>query len=133
MTDQIRALIEAMADYCEAPDPRRAGADLWDRIDAALGPPDTRQASTATALRALLPTRDPRVDPRPGDVLRWPGGSGPIVSVVRDVGDDVSHTLTGHATTRDASCPREDWPIWDDVGGIDAVQVLYVAPGVDLA
>ena len=132
MNPTIKALIEALAAYCEAPNPRCAGADLWDRIDAALGPRDER-TSTATALRALIPTRDPRVDPREGDVLRYrlaDGGDMPALTeeIIRadETRLQMAPTIGGtYVVSRDLFLR------WDHaVGGIDAVQVLYVAPEV---
>lgn len=135
MTDQIRELIEALADYCEAPNPRRAGADLWDRIDAALGPRDARQASTAAALRALLPTRDPRVDPQAGDLLLADGDHIMVVRVTDGPAPEVWSVCSIQPKSQCAASnvgaeSLASWRDWSPYGGIDAVQVLYVAPDV---
>jgi len=73
--------------------------------------------------------RDPRVDPRAGDVLRWVVDGGVVVGMVQSLIGDVVHV--GHIAEDevwDGGYPMAHWRDWSEVdGGIDGVQVLYRA------
>jgi hypothetical protein len=71
--------------------------------------------------------RDPRIDPKPGDVLRrvMDGSDVVVVCVVHDVVDSDVH---GYLVFSDDS-PTERWSLddWAKWSGVDGVQVLYRA------
>lgn len=125
MTDQIRALIEALALACE--DDRVMTP--WRVLDVALGldPGAATFGDTAAALRGLLPTRDPRIDPRPGDIIRVAEVTVTVLSIDAVAGVTTGSVGAAHKPAFIASESLETWPDWS-VAGDDPVQVLYVAP-----
>lgn len=73
--------------------------------------------------------RDPRIDPRAGDVLRWVVDGGVVVGMVQAcTGDAVRVGHVAEDEVWDGGYARPDWGDWSTVdGGIDGVQVLYRA------
>jgi len=80
-------------------------------------------------------TRDPRVDPRAGDVLRWMVEGTAIVVVLTPAasgGVDAAHVDLADGETWSNHYSLGEWRNWDGVdGGIDGVQVLYRAEVFD--